>query len=293
MTKDQKVKIELENKKKLRWIIISISIFVIMFVSGMTVISATLLQKTVSMSKEIKTLITERDTYAMENTTAQDELAKMKARIAGIKNNDDLLRRDIELYITHNYNKISKTVAKTIALNIVKESNKQETSPELVVGIIQVESVFNPMQVGKKTKYGRARGLMQVMPEWVPKFNLKTKYDLHDIDTNIKSGIRVFNIHLEEAKGNIDTALYLYVNKDKKYINKVHTAVGKFVSFRSTVDDEKNEEDEPINETDEKDVDSQNKPDEKDVDSQNKSDEKEIKKKIELKSDEAAKRSIR
>jgi hypothetical protein len=292
MTKEQKAKIESENKKKLRWIIISISIAGIIFVSGMTVISANLLQKKVSMSREIKTLTTERDTYAVENTKAQDELAKMKARIAGIKNNDDLLKRDIELYITYNYNKISKIVAKTIAINVVKESNKQETSPELVMGIIQVESVFNPMQVGKKTKYGRARGLMQVMPEWVEKFGIKSKHDLHDIDTNIKSGIRVFNIHLKEANGDISGGLYLYVNKDKAYVKKVYTAVGKFVSFRSTVDDdEKSEEVETPSETDEKVVDSQNKSDEKDVDNQNKSDEKEILKKDG--SDEAAKRSIR
>ena len=289
MTKDQKTKIELENKKKLKWIIISVSLCTIMFLVGMTMVSANFYQKTVDMSKEIKTLTTERDTYAMENTKAQDELAKMKARIAGIKNNDDLLRRDIELYITHNYNKISKTVAKTIALNIVKEANKQETSPELVVGIMQVESVFNPMNIGKKTKYGRARGLMQVMPEWVEKFGIKSIHDLHDIDTNIKSGIRVFNIHLKEANGNIDKGLYLYVNKDKSYINKVHTAVGRFVSFRSTVDDdEKSEEVEIINEIDE----NQNKPDEKDVDNQNKTNEKEILKKDDG-SDEAAKRSIR
>lgn len=279
MTKDQKAKIELESKKKLRWIIISISISAIIFIAGMTIVSANLYQKTLNMSREIKSITTERDKYSQENTSAQDELAKMKARIAGIKNNDDLLRRDIELYITHNYNKISKTVAKTIAINVVKESNKQETSPELVMGIMQVESVFNPMQVGKKTKYGHARGLMQVMPEWVKKFNLESKHDLHDIDINIKSGIRVFNIHLKEANGNISKGLYLYVNKDKAYINKVYTAVGKFVSFRSTVDDdEKSEEVETANEPDEK-------------DKQNKSDKKEIPK-IDG-SDKTTKRSIR
>ncbi len=282
MTKDQKAKIELENKKKLKLLISSVCIFATIFIVVMAVYSANLFQKTFIMSKEIKTLTTERDNYVVENTTVHEELAKIKSRMAGIKNNDDLLKRDIELYIRYNYNKIPRMVAKTIAINVVKESNKQEMSPELVVGIIQVESVFNPMQVGKKTKYGRARGLMQVMPEWVKKFDLKSKYDLHDIDTNIKSGIRVFNIHLKEAKGNISGGLYLYVNKDKSYIPKVYTAVGKFVSFRSTVDDnEKNEEVETINEIDEEDVDNQNKADEEDVDNQNKADEKEIEIKIE------------
>lgn len=282
MTKEQKAKIELENKKKSRWIIsIIASCSFIVFIGFVWSLNY-FFQETTKLQSQLKVVTGERDAYAQENTKAQDELAKMKARIAGIKNNDDLLRRDIELYITHNYNKISKIVAKTIAINVVKESNKQETSPELVMGIIQVESVFNPMQVGKKTKYGRARGLMQVMPEWVKKFGIKSKHDLHDIDTNIKSGIRVFNIHLKEANGDISGGLYLYVNKDKAYVKKVYTAVGKFVSFRSTVDDdEKSEEVETINE-----------PDEKDVDNQNKPDEKEILKKDDG-SDEAAKRSIR
>ena len=214
MTKDQKEKNEQMKKKHLRNTIIGVSVCVIIILSLLVLSSVHLFQKTTTLSKDLKFVTAERDICAVENTTSQDELAKMKARIA-IKNNDDLLRRDIELYITHNYNKISKTVAKTIALNIVKESNEQETSPELVMGIMQVESVFNPMQVGKKTKYGNARGLMQVMPEWVKKFNLKSKYELHDIDINIKSGIRVFNIHLKEANGNISKGLYLYVNKDK------------------------------------------------------------------------------
>jgi hypothetical protein len=277
MTKDEKIKIELQNRRKLKLIIIGIAISVIVIFTACMFSIINLYQKNTNLKKELKYMTSERDAYNTENTSAQEELAKMKARIAGIKNNDDLLRRDIELYITYNYNKISKTVAKTIALNIIKESNEQDMSPELIMGIMQVESVFNPMQVGKKTKYGHARGLMQVMPEWVKKFNLKSKHDLHDIDTNIKSGVRVFNIHLKEANGNISKGLYLYVNKDKAYINKVYTAVGKFVSFRSTVDDdEKSEEVEA--ETNE-------------IPKQNKTNKKEIPKKDE--SDETTKKSVR
>jgi len=284
MVKEEKVKNEQMKKKQLRNTIIGVSVCMIIILSLLVLSSVHLFQKTITLSKDLKFVTTERDICVVENATSQDELAKMKSRIAGIKNNDDLLRRDIELYITHNYNKISKTVAKTIAFNIVKESNEQEMSPELVMGIMQVESVFNPMQVGPKTKYGNARGLMQVMPEWVKKFNLKSKYELHDIDTNIKSGIRVFNIHLKEANGNISKGLYLYVNKDKSYINKVYTAVGKFVSFRSTVDDdEKSEEAETTNEIDEKNV--------KQNVNQDNSNEKEILKKNG--SNEATKKSIR
>jgi len=170
------------------------------------------------------------------------ELEKMKDRIAGIKDKDDLLKRDIEFYIRNTYTKVPRVVAKTIAENVVEQAKKENVSAELVVGIIEVESVFNPMAIGPKTKYGNARGLMQVMPEWAKKFNLENVHDLHDINTNITCGIKVFKIHLEEGKGKISEGLYFYVNKDRSYVDKVYRAMGKFVSFRSTVDDDEKSE---------------------------------------------------
>ena len=52
----------------------------------------------------------------------------------------------------------------------------------------------------------------------------------------IESGIKVFLIHLEEAKWNISKGLYYYVGKDKSYSDSVYIAVGRFVSFRSMID---------------------------------------------------------
>lgn len=145
-----------------------------------------------------------------------------------------LLKRDIEIYIKARYTRTPKVVAKSIAENVILYSGQYGISPELVIGIIEVESGFNPMVISKKD----ARGLMQVMPEWAPKFKIKVN-DLHDIDIGIESGIKVFLIHLEEAKGNISKGLYYYVGKDKTYSNSVYTAVGRFVSFRSTIGNEK------------------------------------------------------
>ena len=76
------------------------------------------------------------------------------------------------------------------------------------------------------------------MPEWVPKFGLKRVSDLHDIDTGIESGIKVLKIHIDENKGSISKGLYYYVGKDKTYAGKVYESMGKFVAFRSTVDDD-------------------------------------------------------
>lgn len=166
------------------------------------------------------------------------ELDKMKGQIVGIKNQDDLLKRDIEIYIKTTFPKVPKVVARTTAIQIVDLSKKYYVSPELVLGIIKVESSFNPMAVGPKTKYGFARGLMQVMPAWCKKFNIPSKHDLHDIDVGIEVGIKVFLIHVKEGKGDISTGLYYYVNKDKAYVKNVYAAMGKFVAFRSTIDEE-------------------------------------------------------
>jgi len=82
---------------------------------------------------------------------------------------------------------------------------------------------------------------MQVMPFWIKKkkeigMELSSKYDLHDVETNIKAGIQVFKYHLKEAKNDINQGLYLYVGEDSTYANKVFNAMGRFEVFRSTLD---------------------------------------------------------
>jgi len=171
-------------------------------------------------------------------TSTTQELEKLKTRLENVKNQDDLLRRDIEMYITSRYRRVPKIVAKTIAENVINKSRDQNISPELVVGIIEVESSFNPLSVSK-LKTDPARGLMQVRAGfWGKKIGIENRFDLHDIDVGIEAGIKVFNIHLRECKGNISDALYHYVGKDKKYVSDVYYAMGKFVTFRSTVDDQ-------------------------------------------------------
>ncbi len=167
-----------------------------------------------------------------------NQLSKAKNQIMKIKDKNDFLKRDIEMYIETTHPKVPEIVVKEISKQVVELSRKYKISPELIIGIIKVESSFNPMAVGSKTKHGNARGLMQVMPEWVKKLGLKSQYDFHNIDIGIESGIRVFLIHLEEGKGDISTGLYYYVNKDKSYVDKVYASMGKFSAFRSTIDED-------------------------------------------------------
>jgi len=164
------------------------------------------------------------------------EFDKLKSEFQNIKEKDGLMKRDIQLYIKSRYRSVPNVVAQTISENAVKLGKKYKVSIPLLVGIMQVESItFNPMALSKKG----AIGLMQVMPAWVPKLDIKNKFELYNIDTNIECGIKVLKIHIDEAKGSITKGLYLYVNKDSTYADKVYTAVGQFVTYRSTIDDKK------------------------------------------------------
>ena len=204
--------------------------------------------KTFQLKSKMETVITDLVKANKESSTnlklrgeeldgCRAEMDSLAKRLEGIKNADDLLKRDIFLYIDKKFQIIPRTVARDIAEQILIVSKKENVSAELVVGIIQVESGFNPMAISKKN----GRGLMQVMPEWSKKFNLKKVSDLHDIDTNIQCGINVLKIHIEEGKGSISKGLYYYVGKSDSYAGKVYEAMGKFVAFRSTIDDEESD----------------------------------------------------
>jgi len=183
---------------------------------------------------------------------SKSEAAAMKRQITKIKTNDDLMIRDIELYIKARYRRVPTIVAQSLALIIVSICKEENVSPELLMGIIEIESQFNPM--ARNDKSG-AIGAMQIMPEWSKKLGLKSVYELYNIPTNIKSGVKVLKIHInEDAKGDIAKGLYFYVGKDSSYANKVFQAAGKFVVFRSTIDDDDHtvSNDQPTNGNEEK-----------------------------------------
>jgi len=230
---------------------VGVIIFILVIIAGLTYesIERHKANTRVALAEEVRKENIKRILQVeAEKEVAISELEAIKKRVENIKTLDDLLERDIKLYIKAHYRKVPMTVAQNIAMNIIKYSKQYEIPPILLVGIIQVESGFNPMITGIKTKYGHARGLMQVMPEWVKKMDLKNIYDLYNIDINIETGCKVFNIHLEEGKGQISEGLFRYVNQDKKYVTNVFTAMGKFVAFRSTVETGKDSETIPDNE---------------------------------------------
>ena len=231
----------LPNKKLLRFIergVFIIAIFgmaTVMFygyadykikvstVQGLTHDRANLRADKIVMEQTIDTLIAQR--------------SELENKLHDLKNTEDLSRRDLEAYILKKYRTIPKVVAKEVSEQVVRLTKERGVPFSLIVGLIEIESQFKPWAISKKD----ARGLMQVMPFWVKKMKeigmqLKDKYDLHDIETNIKAGIQVFKYHLKEANNDINQGLYLYVGKDRTYANKVFNAMGRFEVFRSTLD---------------------------------------------------------
>lgn len=71
----------------------------------------------------------------------------------------------------------------------------------------------------KVTSSVGAKGAWQVMPAWKKK--LKIKGSLYDPAVCLDAAMKVWNIHLIEAKGNTNNALRAYSGGSKNYVTKV------------------------------------------------------------------------
>jgi soluble lytic murein transglycosylase-like protein len=182
----------------------------------------------------------------------KNEVDKLESKLAQIKTSEGLAARDLEAYILSKYKTVPRVLAKEIAMKAAKLTKEYSVPFSLIAGLIEVESGFKPWLTSPKG----ARGLMQVMPEWVKKrkdggnklgIAIEDESDMHDVEPNLRAGILVFKIHLREQNNNINSALFKYVGGDRSYANKVFSAMGRFVTFRSTLDtslkDEDSEED--------------------------------------------------
>jgi len=118
--------------------------------------------------------------------------------------------------------------AETIARWVYLYSVRFELSPELVLGLISVESNFDHFAVSSVG----ARGLMQVMPFW--KKELGSPDDnLFEIETNIRYGCAIVRHYIKRYK-KIDRALAAYNGSlgRSKYPNKVFTQMRRFKATR-------------------------------------------------------------
>jgi len=85
------------------------------------------------------------------------------------------------------------------------EATRAGLDPQLVLGVLQVESGFKKYAVSK----AGARGLMQVMPFWVGLIGEKDD-NLFHLRTNIRYGCVILRHYLDLEKGNLFKALGRY-----------------------------------------------------------------------------------
>ncbi len=118
--------------------------------------------------------------------------------------------------------------AETIARWVHLYSVRFDLSPELVLGIIAVESQFDHFALSNVG----ARGLMQVMPFW--KNELGSSSDnLFEIETNVRYGCAIIRHYLNRYK-KLDRALAAYNGSlgSNRYPNKVFTQMRRFKATR-------------------------------------------------------------
>jgi soluble lytic murein transglycosylase-like protein len=85
------------------------------------------------------------------------------------------------------------------------EATRAGLDPQLVLGVLLVESGFKKYAVSK----AGARGLMQVMPFWVELIGRKDD-NLFHLRTNVRYGCVILRYYLDREKGNLYRALGRY-----------------------------------------------------------------------------------
>ena len=99
------------------------------------------------------------------------------------------------------------------------ESTRAGLEPELVLGLIQVESNFRRYAISS----AGARGFMQVMPFWVSQLGGDDNKILFDLKTNLRFGCAILRHYIDIEEGNLFRALGRYNGSlgRAKYPNKV------------------------------------------------------------------------
>ena len=82
------------------------------------------------------------------------------------------------------------------------EATRAGLDPQMVLGLIQVESGFKKYAISPVG----ARGLMQVMPFWVRSIGA-SGHNLFDLTTNLRYGCTILRHYLDIERGNLFRAL--------------------------------------------------------------------------------------
>jgi soluble lytic murein transglycosylase-like protein len=108
-----------------------------------------------------------------------------------------------------------------LLLTVYYEAQRAGLDPQLVLGLIQVESAFRKYAVSS----AGARGLMQIMPFWTKAIGTP-EHNLFHLRTNLRYGCTILRHYLDIEKGDLFRALGRYNGSlgQATYPNAVHAA---------------------------------------------------------------------
>ncbi len=126
--------------------------------------------------------------------------------------------------------RLSCAVAKALADHIHRERYRFRSEEHrlnflsVLMGIIRVESAFNPEAVSHRN----ARGLMQVhWPTWKRYFS--SPGEAHDLDRNLYVGTGILRLYMRQSDNDLRRALYKYLGaKDDHYADMVMEGAAAF-----------------------------------------------------------------
>lgn len=120
---------------------------------------------------------------------------------------------------------------KELLTTIHYEATRAGLDPQLVLGLIQIESRFRKYALSK----AGARGYMQVMPFWVEAIGNRED-NLFHMRTNLRYGCTILRHYLNLEKGSLYLALGRYNGSRGKpeYPDRVHTAWNKQWAWTAT-----------------------------------------------------------
>jgi hypothetical protein len=137
---------------------------------------------------------------------------------------------DKEIELLSKYIKTRKTstpqeVADKIAYEVITQCRINNIADDIIVGIIEIESMWN---IYSKSKAG-AKGLMQILLEDGVEILPEKAFD---ISYNIEKGIEILKSKLKKSNGDITLALKYYVGGDAEYHKAVYKYLGKYTLFK-------------------------------------------------------------
>jgi len=162
---------------------------------------------------------------------------RVQAEIAAMKRDNPDKYRDFQYALRHirRINRKQKewtslVVAKALADHVHWEKYRFASEEHrlnflsVLMGIIRVESAFNPAAVSDKN----ARGLMQVhWPTWKQYFS--SPEQVHDLTRNLSVGSGILRLYMRQSNNNLRLALYKYLGaKDERYADKVIQSAAEF-----------------------------------------------------------------